>query len=241
MASAQLLIGHHDFDLAGFFVQNHLRHFGRLQRVHKEGRLIFVPRDDVDLFALQFVHNGLHARTTHTNTGADRVDRTIIGDHGDLGARTGVTGHGLDLDDAVIDFRHFHLEQLGHEFRRGTRQEDLRATHFAAHILDVAADAVVRAIAFAADLFVAAQDRFASTHVDDDVAVFLALDETVDDGAGAVLEFFVLAVTFGFAHLLQDHLLGRLRGDPAHFDRRDFFDKGRPLRGQPCTAWPARR
>jgi hypothetical protein len=75
-------------------------------------------------------------------------------------------------------------------------------------------------IAFAPDLVVAAQDTLAPADIDDDVAVFLALDDTVDDGAGAVLEFLVLALALGFADLLQDHLLGRLRGDPAHVDRR---------------------
>jgi hypothetical protein len=68
--------------------------------------------------------------------------------------------------------------------------------------------------------------RLAPADIDDDVAVFLALDHTVDDGAGAVLEFLVLAVALGFADLLQDHLLGRLRGDPAHVDGRHLLDEG---------------
>ena len=146
--------------------------------------------------------------------------------HGDLGARTGVAGDRLDLNDAVIDFRHFHLEQLGHELRRGTAQENLWATLLATHVFDVDADTVVRAIAFAANLFVPAQDRFASAHIDDDVAVLFALDQTVDDGTGAVFEFFELAVTLCFADLLQNHLLGRLRRDAAHLNRGDFFDVG---------------
>ena len=98
-------------------------------------------------------------------------------------------------------------------------------TGLAAHILDVATNAVIRAIAFATDLLVPAQDRFAATDIDDDVAVFLALDDAVDDRAGAVLEFLELTVTLGFADLLQDHLLGRLRGDPAHLDRRNLVDE----------------
>src|SRR5690606_18876434 len=181
------------------------------------------PRDDVDLFALQLAHHGLNAAAAHADAGADRVDRVVIADHGDLGARAGVTGHGLDLDDAVIDFRHFHLEQFGHELRVGARQEYLRTAGLAAHVLDIGADAVVRAIAFAADLFVAAQDRFATADIDDDVAVFLAFDDTVDDGADAVLELLVLSVTLGLTDLLQDHLLGRLRGDAAQLDRRNAF------------------
>ena len=166
----------------------------------------------------------MHARAAHTDASADGVDRVVIGNDRDLGARTRVAGHGLDLDDAVVDLGHFHLEQLGHEFRRCARQEDLRPARFAAHILDIAADAVAVAVSFAADLFVATQNAFATAHIDDDIAVFFALDDTVDDGAGAVAEFFVLAVTLGFADLLQDHLLGRLGSDPAQFDGRDFVD-----------------
>ena len=220
-----MLFRHDDFDLTGFFVQNHFRHFRRLKRVHKEGGLVFIPRNDVDLLALKLVHDGLHAAAAHTDAGTDWVDGTVMRDNGDLGARAGVAGNRFDLDDAVVDFRHFHFEQLGHEFRRGAAQENLRAALLAAHVFDVDADAVVRAIAFAANLLVPAQDRFASAHVDDDVAIFLALDQTVDDGPGAVFEFFVLAVTLSFADLLQDDLLGRLRRDAAHFNRRHFLDE----------------
>ena len=138
----KLLFRDDNLDPLGLFVQNDLCHLGGLQRVHQEGRRVFVPRDDVDLFALKLVHHGLHARTAHTDTGADRVDAVVIGNHGDLGAASRITGHGLDLDDAVIDFRHFHLEQFFHELRRRAAEEDLRATHLAPHILDVAADAV---------------------------------------------------------------------------------------------------
>ena len=69
-----------------------------------------------------------------------------------------------------------------------------------------------------------AQDAFARADIDDDVAVILALDATVDDGAGAILEFLELPITLGLADLLQDHLLGRLRRDPAHIDRWHFGD-----------------
>src|SRR5690606_24556087 len=184
----------------------------------QEGGLVLVPRDDVDLLALQLVHHGLHAAAAHTDAGAHRVDGVVVGDDGDLRAAARVAGHGLDLDDAVVDLRHLHLEQFRHELRVGARQEDLRAAGFAPHVLDVAADAVADAIGLAADLLVPAQDALAPADVDDDVAVFLALDDPVDDAALAVLEFLELAVALGLAHLLQDHLLGALRGDAAQID-----------------------
>jgi hypothetical protein len=131
-----------------------------------------------------------------------------------------IAGDRADLDDAVVDFRHFHGEQLDHELRMGARQEDLRAALLAAHVIDIGAHAVAITEGFARDQFVAADDAFAAAEIDDDIAVFDALDGAVDDLADAILEFVVLAVALGFAHFLHDHLLGRLGGDTAEIDRR---------------------
>src|SRR4029077_20548483 len=43
-----------------------------------------------------------------------------------LGGGAGVARHRLDLDDVVVDFRHFLREQFRHELRVRTRQENLR-------------------------------------------------------------------------------------------------------------------
>ncbi len=45
-----------------------------------------VPGNDVDLLALQLADDGLHAAAAHADAGADRIDRGIAADHGDLGA-----------------------------------------------------------------------------------------------------------------------------------------------------------
>ena len=127
--------------------------------------------------------------TAHADAGADRIDRAVARDDGDLGARTRIAGDRLDLDDAVVDFRHFHGEQLRHELRMGARQEDLRAALLAAHVVDVGADAVAIFEVLARDQLVAADDRLAAAEIDDDVAVFDALDGAVDDLADAVLVF----------------------------------------------------
>ena len=84
---------------------------------------------------------------------------------------------------------------------------------------------------------VAAHDRLAAAEIDDHVAVFDALDDAVDDVADAVLVFLVLAVALGLAHLLHDHLLGRLRGDAAEFERRQRVGDGvADLRGRVALA-----
>ena len=51
-----------------------------------------------------------------------------------------------------------------------------------------------------------------------------ALDDAGDDFAGAVLEFLILALALGVADLLEDDLLGGLRGDAAELDRRQRID-----------------
>ena len=138
----------------------------------------------------------------------------------DLGAAAGIARHRPDLDDAVVDLRHFLGEELGHELRMGARQENLRPAHFLAHIVDIGAHALALAEAFARQQLVAAQDRLGAAEIDDDIAEFDALDEAVDDLADAVLELVVLALALGVAHILHDHLLRGLRRDAAEIDRR---------------------
>src|SRR5690606_10927607 len=159
--------------------------------------LVVGPLDDVDLLALQFGDDRLNAAAAHADAGADGVNRAVVRQNGHLGARTGVAGGGADLDHAVIDFRHFLGEQLGHEARMGAAQHDLRALGLGTNVVDVGADAVADVEHFARDRLVAAHDAFAPAQVDDGVAVFDALDRAVDDLADAILELFVLVGALG--------------------------------------------
>ncbi len=185
----QLLVGHDHFDAMRVFVEHDLGDFRRRQRVDDEGRGLARPRNDVDALALQFLHDRLHAHAAHADAGADRIDRGILGNHGDLGAAARIARHGADLDDAVIDFRHFLREEAHHELRMAARQEDLRPAGFAAHVVDIGADAVAGAEAFARDHLVAAHDTFGAAQIDHHRAEFHALDDAVDDLADAVLVF----------------------------------------------------
>src|SRR5262249_46624080 len=160
----------------------------------------------------------LDAAAAHADAGADRVDAAVIRDDADLGAAAGIARHGADLDDAVIDLRHFLREELGHELRMRARQEDLRPAHFLAHIVDIGPDALALAEALARQELVAAQDRLGAAQIDDDIAELDALYQAVDDLADAVLVLVELALALGIAHFLHDDLLRRLRRDPAEID-----------------------
>src|SRR5215217_2228130 len=219
----QLLVRHHHFDALVFLVHDDLGDFGGSQGVDDEGRLVRVPLDDVDLLALQLGDDSLNAAAAHTDAGADGVDAAVVGDHGHLGARTGVTGDGADLDDAVVDFRHFLREQLGHEAAVGAAEHDLRALGLATDVVDVAADAVADVEVLTRDRLVAAHDAFAAAQVDDDVAVLDALDRAVDDLADAILELFELTLALGFADLAGHDLASHLGLDAAELERRQLL------------------
>ena len=158
----QLLVGNDDLDALGFLVEHDLGDFGGRQRIDDEVGDIGRPRDDVDLLALQFVDHRLDAAAAHADAGADRIDRAVLGAHRDLGARARIAGDRDDLDDAVIDFRHFLAEQARHEFGMGARQEDLRPALLAAHVIDIGADAVAGAEGLARQRLVAPDDRLAA-------------------------------------------------------------------------------
>src|SRR4029077_17678666 len=220
---AQLIVRHDDLGLVLLLVHQHLADLGRRQRIDDEVGGVVRPRDDVDLLALQLLHDGLHAAAAHADAGADRIDGAVVAQHGDLGAAAGVAGHRLDLDDVVVDLRHFLHEQLGHELRMAARQEDLRAARLLAHVEDVGAHAVVHAQGFARDRLVAADHAFGALQVDGDVAVVDALHHARHDLADAILELLVLPLALALAHALRDDLLGGLGGDAAEVDRRQLI------------------
>ena len=175
---------------------------------------------------------------TQAPTGSTEESREITAI---LARDAGIARHRLDLDDAVVDFRHLLREQLRHELRVRARQEDLRPARLAAHVVDEGADAVAVAEGLARQHLVAAHDRLAAAEIDHHVAVLDPLDDAVDDVADAVLVFLILAVALGLAHLLHDHLLGRLRGDAAVFERRQRLgDVVADLRGRIAAAWRPR-
>src|SRR4051812_49694307 len=97
----------------------------------------------------------------------------------------------------------------------GARQENLRSSRFAPHVENIGADAIAVAEYLARQHFVATDDGFAAAQIDNDAAVFDALDDAIDDVDNAILEFLVLSIALGLAHLLDDKLLGRLSGDTA--------------------------
>ena len=154
----KLALGDNNLDAVGILIKHNLGHLSRRKRIDDEARGILVPLDDVNLLALQFVDHRLHARATHTDAGANWVDRRVSGNHCDLGAGAWVASHRLDLDNPVVDLRHFLRKELRHKLRPRTGKEDLRPARLAAHIVNIGAYAVAVAHIFAGNHLITAND-----------------------------------------------------------------------------------
>src|ERR1044072_1161785 len=92
-------------------------------------------------------------------------------------------------------------------------------------LLDHGLDALRVVVALAVDLLGLGQQRLdALAQLHERVAGVRLLDDAGDQLAHAVAVLLEHHVALGLADPLQDHLLGRLRGDPAEVVRRDVAD-----------------
>ena len=220
----KLFLGNHRFDAVVFLVDDHFADFCRRKCADHILGTVFGIGNNVDFFALQFGNHRLNADAAQADTGADRIDGDVFRPYRQFGFGAGIAGNAHDLDDAVINFRHFLSEQGGQKFGTGAGKENLRAFGFAADVEYVSADTVAVFEFFPRNDFVAAQHGFGFADVEYDVAELDPFDGTVNDGAHFFLVFFILAVAFGVAHFLHDHLFGGLGGNPAEVDRRQGID-----------------
>ena len=88
------------------------------------------------------VDDHAHTPTSGADARADRIDVVVVRPDGDLGAVARFTGTGLDLDDAVGDFRHLEAEQALDELGMAPGDDDLRALPLATNLQDVGLDPV---------------------------------------------------------------------------------------------------
>src|SRR5690606_14730357 len=107
----ELVLADDDGGPPEFEAERDLGDLGRLEGVLDENLGRLVPADDVDLLAVEFVHDVLDAAAADADARADRVHLRVDRGDGDLGAVPGLAGHGLDLDDALGDLGDLDLEE----------------------------------------------------------------------------------------------------------------------------------
>src|SRR5512145_383697 len=195
------------------------------ERLLDELDRILAPLDDVDLLSPQLADDRLDPGSLHADAGTDRIDVALAGDDCHLGPLPRLTHAAPDLDGAVVDLRDLHLEELHEEGRIGAADDDVGALGGLGDANDRDANPVAGLVGLGAALLLAREQRLGPPEVDDAVTHLLAFDDPVDDLADASRVLGEDVVAFGLAHLLEDHLLGRLCSDaPEHVRRLGELD-----------------
>src|ERR1700693_1877747 len=178
-----------------------------------EGHRVVRKFDDVDLLAAQLADNGLNSHALHADTSAHAVDIPVTADDGDLGAFPGFASTTFDHPRVVVDFWYFLLEQAGHQLRGSAGDDHPSVLSGLFDTADDAADAITGAEVLQLALLFLGQTRLGLAEIDHQILGFDALDGAVDQLADAARVLGKNRLALGLAHFLQDHLLGRLRGD----------------------------
>ena len=103
-------------------------------------------------------------------------------------------------------------------------QNDLHPLTDLAHVKDDRANSLIRVIAFAGDLLAPRQDAVGLAEIDDDRSTLETLDRPGDQVPALIFKFVVETIALGFANLLNDHLLGRLRRNAPEVDLPEARD-----------------
>ena len=106
-----------DEDASQQRTDDHVIDVGRLHRVWDQDRQGFVPSNDIDSFAGEFLDDVLDPRATDTDAGTDAIDLVVVAGNGDLRTVAGFAGQRLDFDDPFGDFRNFTFEEPLDEIR----------------------------------------------------------------------------------------------------------------------------
>ena len=191
------------------------RDLRRAERFLREGDGFFAVRNNVDFFAAQFANDGLHSHALHADTRANGIDVLVATEDRNLGAFARFPRGSADLHGAVVNFGNFHFKQTLHQRGIRARDDNLRAFGRAIHHANHDAKAFANVVSLELRLFALGQTRFGAAHVHDEVGSFGALDDDGDQFADAIVILIENGVALGFAHFLQDDLLGSLRGDTA--------------------------
>ena len=112
---------------------------------------------------------------------------------------------------------------MADEFRRGTREDQLRATGCTINAQQVGFDAIARAQVFTLDHLVARQCGFDLANFDDGVAPLHALDGAGNEMFTTLEEALQQRFALGVADLLQNDLLGGLGTDTTKVDGLELF------------------
>ena len=101
----------------------------------------------------------------------------------------------------------------------GSGKDQLYVTHCTFNLKQVGLNPIASAVYLSRDLLMRGQDRFGPSQINDIIAPLLSENNAVDEIALSRRVFPLHSLPLCFAHLLEDYLLGSLRGNaPKLFD-----------------------
>src|SRR5580704_5585829 len=169
--------------------------------------------DDIDLLAAQLANDGLHAHALHSDASAYAVHIAIAAGDGNFGPLAGFAGTTFYYNRVVVNLWNFLLEQTHHQLRRAAGNNDAGILAGLLHALDHAADALAHAEVFELALLFLGHARFGLAQIHHQVLALQPFHGAVHQFAYSAGILRVNGLTLGFADLLQDDLLGGLRGN----------------------------
>src|SRR5215212_4024616 len=111
----ELVVRYNHLGLLLVFIKVDLAHPRRAQSLGYKPGGLGIPLDDVYLLVPKLGDYRPHAAPARTHTRPDRVDPRFLGPHGHLRAQASLAGYGPDLDEPVVDLRHFQLEEVSEQ------------------------------------------------------------------------------------------------------------------------------
>ena len=177
---------------------------------------VLVPGNYIDLFALELVDYALDSVASHSDTGAHRVNSLLGGVNRHLAPLSRLPRDGLDLDHAVVNFRHLNLKKALEHILVTSGNQDCRPLGGGPHIQHVNLESLALLVPFGGHLLLWRHDRVGPSQVQGHGATVLHVFNYAGDNILFVLDkLFVEEFSLGFPQPLQHHLLGCLRGDAA--------------------------
>ena len=206
-------------DAAGFGIalqQLHAHDGGGAERRADELGRVLAPADDVDLFTAQLLDDVGHALAAGADARAHGVHVFILAPDGHFRAGAGLAADGLDLDGAVEDLRHLHLEHALDKAGMRAADHHARAALGLHNIHNIYLDMLALAQLLTGDLLVAGQRghaALAQLQRHNALDRFDVGDDGGDDLMGLALHLGVHLAALGLLEALADDVLSRLRGD----------------------------
>ena len=219
----QLIIANDDRRSSEFEAQTDFFNFSRLERVGDQHLAGFIPTNDVDLLAAEFVNNISNARTTNAHACTDSIDLCIHRRNRQFRAESRFARHRLDFDRSLCDFWNFGLKESTNKIGMRTAHHNLDLTACIADIKKNATNSITCLKLLAWNLLTLGHESFGAFQLHNQCIAFVTLRHTCDQFALTLREFIKERNALVFSESLDHHLLESLRWDASQTLQRNHF------------------